>query len=182
MIWLLFLITVGVDWSTKLHPTDTHKMLLTDLRQTCDNSSSSSSRGRSPWLKMLGAIHLSSPALLVPRDRERQTFSLMTTLVLPPETKTNFVLSMWHHMTEVSVCEDRKSANILDDNHCKGDVDHLDEVIGSHNISPPSLTLWTSRLTQHVCDMDVDQPRCLKVGCPSTEYHRENTFHPIKYI
>lgn len=76
---------------------------------------------------------LSSPALLVPRDRERQTFSLMTTLVLSPETKMNFVLSMRHHTTEVSVCEDRKSANILDDNPCKRDVDHLDEVIGSHN-------------------------------------------------
>lgn len=85
--------------------------------------------------------------------------------VLPPEMKTNFLLGMWHHMTEVSVCEDRKSANILNDNYCKGDVGHLDEVIGSQSFSPLSITLWTSRLTQHVCDMAVDWPRCLKVGC-----------------
>jgi hypothetical protein len=50
---------------------------------------------------------------------------------LPKRNKNVVLLSTLHKMPEISDCEDRKPAIILDYNHNKGGVDNLDKVIGT---------------------------------------------------
>ncbi|XP_070295735.1 piggyBac transposable element-derived protein 4-like [Salvelinus sp. IW2-2015] len=75
------------------------------------------------------------PALLTTRGREASSSKFAFTPTTTPVTyllkrnKNVVLLSTLHKMAEISDREDRKPANILDDNHNKGGVDNLDEKI-----------------------------------------------------
>ncbi|XP_051566193.1 piggyBac transposable element-derived protein 4-like isoform X2 [Myxocyprinus asiaticus] len=113
---------------------------------TCDNFFTSyelSQQLLKRKITMVGTVRKNKPelhpALLATRGREafssKFAFTPITTLVsyLPKRNKNVVLLSTLHKTAEISDCEDRKPAIILDYNHNKGGVDNLDKVIGNYS-------------------------------------------------
>ena len=91
---------------------------------------------------MVGTVRKNKPeppALLATRGRgafsSKFAFTPTITLVsyLPKRNKNVVLLSTLHKTAEISDCENRKPAFILDYNHNKGGVDNLDTVIGTYS-------------------------------------------------
>ena len=113
---------------------------------TCDNFFTSyelSQQLLKRKITMVGTVRKNKPelppALLATRGREafssKFAFTPTTSLVcyLPKRNKNVVLLSTQHKTAEISDCEDRKPAIILDYNHNKGGVDNLGKVIGTYS-------------------------------------------------
>jgi hypothetical protein len=71
---------------------------------------------------------------------------------LPKRNKNVVLLSTLHKTAEISDCEDRKPAIILDYNHNKGGVDNLDKVIGNYSCRRMT-AFWTLVIFHNIIDV-----------------------------